>query len=186
MKKKIKIISLFIAAILFLFFISIGKIFISNIVSGSVHFPDEYIGETLSMEDGQIFAVFRRLAVSGKNNDVSGFAVFKVKFKFKGFKPGTNKRLSMIPAPFLMGMTGFREKYWAINENSNYFQGIYQWESREIAERYPNSFIFKLLTKRSAPGTLSYEIIPNTNLSQYIKKHASKSMTGKSNLTPIL
>lgn len=182
MKKKVKTISLFIAAILILFCILIGKTFIGNILSGRVHFPDEYIGETLSMEDGQEFVVFRKLAVRGKNNDAGGFAVFKVKSKFKGFKPGTNKRLSMIPAPFLMVMRGFREKYWTINENSDYSQGIYQWESIEMAERYPDSFIFKLMTKRSFPGTLSYEIIPNTNLSQYIEKHALKLMTGKSNL----
>lgn len=174
MKKAVKIISLFIASILFLFFISIGKTFIGNILSGRVHFPDEYIGETLSMEDGQNFVVFRRLTVSGKNSDSGSFAVFKVKFKFKGFKPGTNKSLSMIPAPFLMGMRGFREKYWTFNENTDYFQGIYQWESKEIAEKYPDSFIFKLMTKRSAPGTLSYEIIPNTDLSQYIKRPSSE------------
>ncbi len=182
MKKKIKIISLIIAAILILISIFIGKTFIGNVLSGSVHFPDKYIGEILSMEDGQKYVVFSRLRVSGNNNGVSGLAVFKVKFKFKGLKPKTNKRLSMIPAPFLMGMRGFREKYWIIDENTDYFQGIYQWESREMAERYPDSFIFKLMTKRSAPGTLAYEIIPDTNLSQYIEKHVLKPMTGKNTL----
>jgi len=32
----------------------------------------------------------------------------------------------MIPAPFLIGMEGFREKYWTFNKTNDYFQGIYQ------------------------------------------------------------
>jgi hypothetical protein len=67
-----------------------------------------------------------------------------------------------------LGMTGFREKNWTINENTNDFQGIYQWTSREMAEHYPDTFIFKLMTKRAAPGTISYEIMPNTDLVEYI------------------
>jgi hypothetical protein len=70
---------------------------------------------------------------------------------------------------FLVFRTGFCEKIWAINEGG-YFQGIYQWESKEYAEEYPGSFIFKMMTKRSAAGTLSYEIIPDTLLSNYVKK----------------
>jgi hypothetical protein len=72
------------------------------------------------------------------------------------------------------GIEGFREKYWTFNEERDYFQGIYQWESKEIAEKYPDSFILKRMTKRSAPGTWSYEIIPNTDLSQYMKGLLSK------------
>jgi len=118
--------------------------------------------------------VFRRLQVEGRNNTAEGYAVFKVRFKFKNFRPQTNKRLSMIPAPFLVGMEGFREKYWTFNKDRDYFQGIYQWESKEIAEKYPDSFIFKLMTKRAAPGTVSYEIMPDTNISEYIKTRIVK------------
>lgn len=172
--KKITITSLLLfTIILFLFFITIGKAFTGNIISGRIHLPREHIGDTLTMKDGQKFVVFRRLTVSGKSKDAGSFAIFKVRFKFNGLEPGTNKRLSMIPAPFLIGMKGFREKYWTINENTGYFQGIYQWESKEKAEKYPDSFIFKLMAKRSAPGTLSYEIIPNTDLSQYINELSS-------------
>jgi len=120
------------------------------------------------MEDGQKFTVFRRLIVDGQGDNHDNQAVFKVRFKFKSLSTGANKRLSIIPAPFLMGMKGFREKDWTINEKTNDFQGIYQWTSREMAERYPDTFIFKLMTKRAAPGTVSYEILPNTDLSEYL------------------
>lgn len=173
-KMAITIILISIAGILFLFFISIGRIFFINIVMGRVHFPTKHIGANLKMEDGKIFTVLRRLQVDSKGEETDGYAVFKVRFKFKSLELNTNKRLSMIPAPFLMGMKGFREKYWTFNEETDYFQGIYQWKSKEIAEKYPDSFIYKLMTKRSAPGTLSYEIIPNTDLAQYIKKISSE------------
>jgi hypothetical protein len=67
-----------------------------------------------------------------------------------------------------MGMKGFQEKIWTINKSTNDFQGIYQWSSKEAAMRYPDTFIFKLMTKRAAPGTISYEIMPNTDLVEYI------------------
>ena len=168
MKMGLKNIILPVAAILLIFCLIIARTTIGNLLRGYVHFPKEYIGDVLKMEDGQMFTVFRRLKVDGKEDNHDDLAVFKVKFKFKNLSTGANKRLSIIPAPFLMGMEGFREKNWTINENTNDFQGIYQWSSREMAERYPDTFIYKLMTKRAAPGTVSYEIIPNTDLSEYL------------------
>ena len=168
MKMELKIVVLPVAAILLIFCLIIARTTIGNLLRGYVHFPKEYVGDVLTMEDGQMFTVYRRLKVDGKGDNHDDLAVFKVKFKFKNLSTGANKRLSIIPAPFLMGMKGFREKNWTINENTNDFQGIYQWSSREMAERYPGTFIFKLMTKRAAPGTVSYEIIPNTDLSEYL------------------
>jgi hypothetical protein len=168
MKIKLKNVILSVFAILLISCLIIARTTISNLLRGSVHFPEEYVGGVLTMEDGQKFTVFRRLKVDGNVDKHDDLAVFKVRFKFKNLSTGANKRLSIIPAPFLMGMTGFREKNWAINEKTNDFQGIYQWTSREMAERYPETFIFKLMTKRATPGTVSYEIIPNADLSDYL------------------
>ena len=168
MKVQFKNLILPVATILFILCLIIARNTIENLLRGYVHFPKEYVGDVLKMEDGQMFTVFRRLKVDGKVHSRGDLAVFKVKFKFKNLSAGANKRLSIIPAPFLMGMKGFREKYWTINENTNYFQGIYQWASHEMAEHYPDTFIFKLMTKRAASGTVSYEIIPNTDLSEYL------------------
>jgi hypothetical protein len=104
MKKKVKPVSLFIAALLILFFIFIGRILIGNIFCGNIYFSDKHIGETLTMEDGQKFVVLRRLVVRNKNNDADNFAVFKVRFKFKNLKFDTNlmKRL-IISRGFISG-----------------------------------------------------------------------------------
>lgn len=166
MKLKNVILSVF--AILLISCLIIARTTIGNVLRGSVHFPEEYVGDVLTMEDGQKFTVFRRLKVDGQGENHDNQAVFKVRFKFKNLSTGANKRLSIIPAPFLMGMKGFREKDWTINENTNDFQGIYQWSTKETAERYPDTFIFRLMTKRAAPGTVSYEILPDTDLSEYL------------------
>jgi hypothetical protein len=168
MKMGLKNVILPVAAILLIFCLIIARTTIGNLLRGYVHFPKEYVGEVLTMEDGKMFTVFRRLKVDGKGYNPDDLAVFKVRFKFKNLSTGANKRLSIIPAPFLMGMKGFQEKIWTINKSTNDFQGIYQWSSKEAAMRYPDTFIFKLMTKRAAPGTISYEIMPNTDLVEYI------------------
>ena len=157
---------------LLIVFTIFGNTFASNLIHGLVHFPEEYVGKILTMEDGKKFTALRRLQVERENSATDGLAVFKVRFKFNSLSLGINKHLSMIPAPFLVGMEGFREKYWTFDNHTGYFQGIYQWESEEYAAKYPQSFIFKLMVKRSAEGTLAYEVIPNTILSDYIKKLA--------------
>jgi len=63
---------------------------------GRVHFPKEYVGEVLKMQDGQEFTVFRRLTVIAEGDNPNNLAVFKVRFRVKNLKPGANKWLSMI------------------------------------------------------------------------------------------
>jgi hypothetical protein len=173
-KKRTSILLSALAVLLILLFL-FSKTFIVNVFSGRVHFPEERIGRNLAMEDGKKFVVFRRLHISGTTGKADDYTVFKVRFQFKSFGPSINKRLSMIPAPFLIGMKGFREKYWTIDETSGFFQGIYQWESKALAEKYISSFIFMLMTSRSAEGTLSYEILPGRDLSKYIEERSSTS-----------
>ena len=151
------------------------KVFFARILSGRVHFSKEYAGKILLMEDGKKFQVIRDLKVDPKQSPEKSVAVFKVRFKFSGLPLGVNKRLSMFPAPFLMAKPGFRQKIWAVTEDG-YFQGIYQWASKEFAETYPQSFIFKVMTKRSAERTLSYEVIPDTILTLYIKNFLNRSL----------
>ena len=137
---------------------------------GQIYFPKEYAGMILSMENGEKFHVIRDIRVIPKKSPKKSVAVFIVRFKFSGLPQAVNKRLSIFPTPFLLDNPGFLEKIWTVS-NDGYFQGIYQWDSKESAESYPQSFIYKLMTKRSKKGTLSYEVIPNTILSQYIERY---------------
>ncbi len=40
-----------------------------------------------------------------------------------------------------------------------------------MAEKHPESFVFKLMTKRAAEGTVTDEVLPDTDLLKYIKEH---------------
>ncbi len=173
MKKKLTTGILFCVAVILVSGIVVFRNAIGNLLSGRVHFPDEDIGKVIEIIDGQNFTIFRRLQVDGKIRNHNDKTIFKVKFRFKNLSLETNKRLSIIPTPFLIGMKDFREKIWTINDKTNEFQGIYQWSSKEAAERYPQTFIFKLMTKRSAPGSVSYEIIPNTDIAVFITTNSA-------------
>lgn len=145
------------------------KLLFKRLLSGRVHFSKKYMGKILLVEDRKKFQVIRDLQVDPKQSPEKPVVVFKVRFKFSGLPLTVNKRLSAFPAPFLIAMPGFRRKIWTVSEDG-FFQGIYQWASKEYAEMYPDSFIFKLMTKRAAEGTLSYEVIPDTVVSHYVKK----------------
>ena len=144
--------------------------FFKRMFNRQIHFPKEYKSQILTMEDGKKFHVIRDVRVDIKQNPEKTFAVFIVRFKFSGLPLAVNKRMSIFPTPFLLANPGFLEKIWTVSEDG-YFQGIYQWDSKASAESYPHSFIFKMMTKRSKAGTLSYESIPDTILSEYIERY---------------
>lgn len=150
------------------FFNSLKTLF-KRMLNGRIYFSNEYVGKILLMEDGNNFQVLRNLIVENEQRLQKELAVFIVRFKLSALSLVINKRLSMMPTPFLLAKSGFCEKIWTVSEDG-YFQGIYQWASEEFAETYPQSFIFKVMTKRSAEGTLSYEVILDTLLSSYVKK----------------
>ena len=144
-------------------------VLLKRILTRNVHFPKEYAGRVFSMEDGKKFRVIRDIKVETDQTSGKSPAVFCVRFRFSGLPLAVNKRISIFPAPFLLANPGFLQKIWTVTEDG-WFQGIYQWESRESAETYPQSFIFKMMTKRSAGDILSFEVIPDTVMAEYIEK----------------
>lgn len=169
MRKRTVVLLIIISALLIIS-VTIARTFIVNLTTGRVSFPDNTLNESLTMSDGETFKILRHLNVKGDDDDESEYAVFIVRFKFSSLGLEANKRLSMIPAPFLMGMEGFRDKYWTFNEETEKFQGIYQWSTRNAAENYPESFIYNVMVKRAAPNTLEYKVLPGQKLSDLIKE----------------
>jgi hypothetical protein len=64
----------------------------------------------------------------------------------------------LIPIPFIVAQPGFRSKTWMIGQKTGAFQGLYEWDSIEDAEKYWTSFPMKLMKRRAVPETLSHEI----------------------------
>ena len=105
------------------------------------------------------FKIFRKVVVLQKNHQpkIPG-ASFKVKFQFAKFSFDTNRRLSLIPIPFIIAQPGFISKTWLVGTETGCFQGFYEWESLAAAENYADSFPLKLMKKRALPESLRIEI----------------------------
>ncbi len=56
------------------------------------------------------------------------------------------------------------------HEQSGYYQGIYQWETKQNAENYSRSFTVRFMTSRTEPNSVSYKVIPNKNIYNYLEK----------------
>lgn len=137
-------------------------------ITRKIHFPKKYAGKSVIMTDGQQFKIFRHVAMSTQLNGENP-AVFRVKFHLVNMSPERNIRYSLIPMLFILGLPGFRAKFWTLNESNGDFQGIYQWDTFEDAKNYANSFALNFMTSRSVPGSVSYEIIPDKSLEEYVE-----------------
>jgi len=146
-------------------------------IIGRLRFERRYVGSVLVMEDGQRFRVFRRLSLrgSGAGGQVSP-AVLVVRFKFARFSQGLNRWLSLIPVPMIGGYPGFRDKLWMADEETGYWQGVYEWESPEAIEAYRRSFVLRTMNRRAAPQSISYAVMERTQLADYVNRWTEASV----------
>jgi hypothetical protein len=125
------------------------------LLSGRVRFPRDAIGRTVNTEDGLQFTVFRHAVVRGTDAPA---AVFTVSFTPAHLSVRQNMWFSLLPMIPLLGMPGFREKYWCVDKRTGECQGIYSWHTRANAEAYANSVALRFMTGRSVPGSVSHRI----------------------------
>ncbi|MEW5957887.1 MAG: YdhR family protein [Chloroflexota bacterium] len=145
----------------------------SHALSGRIRFLAQHTTETISMDDGQLFTIFRHVTLdTNKRNEAETMTVLVIRFKFATLSQKANRLASLLPIPLIIGFPGFKEKIWMINNDTGYWQGVYQWESEEAVEEYKKSFVLGVMNKRALPGSISYKIIPNTDLSEYIRRNS--------------
>lgn len=120
------------------------------------------------MDDGLEFKIFRHMHLESKDQSEIG-SIFIVRFKFKKFSHNTNVRMSRIPILLIAGFPGFRDKLWMIDWKTDYWQGIYQWKDVETIENYKKSFVLGIMNKRSINATISYHVINDKNIDDYIQ-----------------
>lgn len=136
---------------------------------GRLRFPKTLCGRVLGMENGDTFTIFRQATIKTASHSPAGpGAVFRIRFRFKRGSPGLNRRLSLIPTPFIVGFPGFRTKLWTIDEDSGTFQGIYEWDSAQSAADYAGSLAIRMMKKRAVPDSVDQEIIPKTGVAEYL------------------
>ncbi|MFC1544203.1 hypothetical protein ACFL4Y_03010 [Gemmatimonadota bacterium] len=103
--------------------------------------------------------VFRKVTLKPTNDQPERpGALFIVRFRFARFAAKTNRVLSILPIPFIVAQPGFRSKTWMMGQKTDAFQGLYEWDSIDDAERYWTSFPMNLMKRRAIPQTLSHEV----------------------------
>ena len=125
------------------------------------------------MEDGRRFRVFRHLALRGPGAGAEdSSAVFVVRFRFARLPERLNRLLSLIPVPLIGGYPGFRHKVWMVDEESGYWQGVYEWKSAAAVEAYRGSFVLRLMNRRAEPESISYAVLEGTRLTDFADRYA--------------
>ena len=107
------------------------------------------------MEDGKQFTVFRHAKVTSPSEPAG---VFVVRFTPARLSVRQNIRFSLLPMIPLLGMHGFCEKYWCVNQRTGECQGIYAWQTVADAQAYARSIALRFMTSRSRPGSVSHQI----------------------------
>jgi hypothetical protein len=131
------------------------------VLAGRLHFPRGRKGEQWIDPDGRWFTIFRQVIVDpGKGQPPKPGARFQVRFHVANMTPQQNERFSVIPIPFIVGLPGFRSKLWMIDKGTGDFQGIYEWDTLQFAQRYAGSFAMRFMTGRARTGSVSYSITP--------------------------
>ena len=134
------------------------------LISGRMRFPRDRVGETLVLENGECWTIFRQVVVTPEpGRPAKAGAVFRPRFRVAGMSLRQNIRFSLLPIPFFTGLPGFRSKLWLYQAETGDFQGYYEWDSVEDAENYANSFAMQFMTRRSVPGSVSCRVIPVTD-----------------------
>ena len=138
------------------------------LIISKLQFPSTYTNKIVRTDDGKEFKIFRHMHLKS-NRQSENNAIFIVRFKFKKFSHNKNIRLSRIPILLIAGFPGFIDKLWMIDWKTNYWQGIYQWENLETIDNYKKSFVLGMMNKRAIEQSISYVIIKDRNIYDYLQ-----------------
>ena len=136
---------------------------------GRLHFDKSVNGEIKKEDDD--YEVFRKIVLDAPGGiELVPGAIFRVTFNFRNLSAAANKKLSLLPTPFIVAQNGFISKTWMIGRKTGRFQGFYEWDTIENANQYWNSFPMKMMKKRSVLSSLQYEVYPSNNKSDQPNK----------------
>ena len=122
------------------------------------------------MDDKKEFRVFRHIKL---RTEIPGESecVFIVSFKFASLSHRANKLTSIIPMLVIAGYPGFVAKIYAVCPDDGYWQGMYQWKSVKHLNDYKESLVFRIMNRRTVPGSISLLEITNQSLTGFIESH---------------
>lgn len=145
--------------------ISLGRL-----LTGKLKLSKHYLKDTVKMEDGQKFMIFRHITAYPVK-DIEQATIFIVRFKFARLSYKSNRIASILPMLLITGFPGFQTKMYAVNKENGYWQGMYQWKTPKHLEDYLKSFVYKMMNKRAIKETIISREYINQLLINYIDKN---------------
>lgn len=147
-----------------------------RLLTGKLKFTRQYIGNTIKMKNGSEFTIFRHITKHPFNQNTSD-CIFVISFKFAHLSHKVNKLASVIPMLLITGFPGFIKKMYAVNFKNGYWQGMYQWESKEHLEEYKKSFVFKMMNKRAISDSITSIEMIDHKLNDFINNHMISNLS---------
>ena len=141
-----------------------------KLLMGKLRCSKQYFGNSIKTEDGEVFTIFRHISTFPLDESDTAI-IFIVRFKFARLSHKANKIASIIPMLLIAGFPGFKTKMYAVNNKNGYWQGMYQWESKQALEEYKKSFIFKMMNRRAIKSSVNSIEFDNIHLIDFIKKN---------------
>jgi len=149
------------------------SIAIMELLSGTLKMSREFAGRETISADGQVFTIFRQIK-KRKAKFSDRHITFVVRFKFARLSHQANKLASIIPMLLIAGFPGFVQKFYAVNIETGYWQGMYEWRSENHLEAYKKSFVYRMMNKRALKGTVQAHTISNHHVSDLIEPDNSQ------------
>lgn len=141
---------------------------IARLIEDRLRLSKAYLGQNLTMEDGEVYEIFRQIKVHPEKGSTSP-VTFIVRFKFSRLSHRANKITSIIPMLMISGYPGFHSKIYCVNKGNGYWQGMYQWEKKEALEMYKGSLVYRVMNRRAVDGTISTLELPDIRLKDFIE-----------------
>ncbi len=149
--------------------------------AGRLHESQEQLGKVFINSDGQEFMIFKQTILDPASGvKTNPEAMFRVKFQVPKILPWRDRLIITIKSPIFVALPGFRSKLWMVDEKTNTYQGVYEWDTLKDAEDYVHSASMDFMTEVSIPGGISYEVIPGGRVVQkgpalYLARNSSCS-----------
>jgi hypothetical protein len=122
--------------------------------------PKDRIGQMFTNADGHRFTIFKETVLDPTLGQTRGpEAMFRVQFQVSRIRTWLDRLVIAVKAPIFVGAPGFRSKLWMVDERTNTYQGVYEWDTLADAEAYAHSASMGFMTQVAVPGGISYEIV---------------------------
>jgi hypothetical protein len=161
------------------------------LLRGRVTLRTGRLGQPLTMSDGRTYVPFRETVKEARLwNSETAPAVLQPRFHLRVLGPRRQRLHAMfrgvciVTAPFFIGLPGFRSKLWMVDPHTGDFAGLYEWDSADGARAYAEG-LGRVLRVLSVRGSVTYEVVANTTVVEYLDRFAANTAGARSPRSPV-